>query len=86
MTRANTASRISTAVRTLTTSTPPGAESCVGPETRLKESWVLEVRIGPCAGGKPLKIKMLMQSRAVTRGKRPYDNWMVAGIAPDVGQ
>ena len=59
---------------------------CVGPETRLKESWVLEVRVGPCPDGKPLKIKMLMQSRAVTRGKRPYDNWMVAGIAPDVGQ
>lgn len=59
---------------------------CVGPETRLKESWVLEVRVGPCADGKPLKIKMLMQSRPVTRGKRPYDNWMVGGIAPDVGQ
>lgn len=59
---------------------------CVGPETRLQDAWVLEVRIGPCAEGKPLKIKMLMQSRQVTRGKRPYDNWMVGGIAPDVGQ
>lgn len=59
---------------------------CVGPETRLKDSWVLEVRVGPCPDGKTLKIKMLMQSRAVTRGKRPYDNWMVGGIAADVGQ
>lgn len=57
---------------------------CVGPETRFKDSWILEVRIGPCPDGKPLEIKMLMQSRSVTRGKRPFDNWMVAGIALDV--
>ncbi len=59
---------------------------CVGPEPRLADSWVLEVRVGSCPGGKPLAIRMLMQSRGVKRGKQPFDNWMVAGIAPDVGQ
>ena len=29
---------------------------------------------------------MLMQSKPVTRGQRMFDNWMVAGIAPNVGQ
>ena len=57
-----------------------------GAEPRMKDSWVVDVTIGPCAGGKPLRLKMLMQSRPVTRGQRLYDNWMVAGVARDVGQ
>lgn len=57
-----------------------------GAEPRMKDSWAVDVRIGPCVGGKTLRLKMLMQSRPVTRGERLYDNWMVAGIARDVGQ
>lgn len=58
----------------------------VGPEPRMPDSWAVEVRVGPCAGGKSLRLRMLMQSRPVTRGQRLFDNWMVAGIARDVGQ
>lgn len=57
-----------------------------GPEPRMKDSWAVDVRVGPCAGGKTLRLKMLMQSRPVTRGQRLYDNWMVAGIARDASQ
>jgi hypothetical protein len=57
---------------------------CEGAEARFPDSWAVRVRIGPCeGGGKPLRLKMLMQSKPVTRGKRQFDNWMVAGIASD---
>lgn len=60
---------------------------CVGPEDRFPDSWAVVVVIAPCEGrSKPLEIRMLMQSKPVTRGQRRYDNWMVAGIAPNVGQ
>ncbi|MEI8318432.1 MAG: hypothetical protein WCH79_10850 [Planctomycetia bacterium] len=60
---------------------------CVGPEDRYPDSWAVDVVISPCEGrSKPLEIRMLMQSKPVTRGQRIYDNWMVAGIAPNVGQ
>ena len=60
---------------------------CVGAEDRFPDSWAVVVVISPCEGrSKPLEIRMLMQSKPVTRGQRMYDNWMVAGIAPDVGQ
>lgn len=60
---------------------------CVGAEDRFPDSWAVVVVIGPCEGrSKPLEIRMLMQSKPVTRGQRIYDNWMVAGIAPNVGQ
>jgi len=57
---------------------------CIGAEERLPSSWAVAVRIGPCeGGGKPVDVKMLMQSKPVTRGQRQYDNWMVAGITLD---
>jgi len=60
---------------------------CVGAEDRFPDSWAVVVVIGPCEGrSKPLEIRMLMQSKPVTRGQRMFDNWMVAGIAPNVGQ
>jgi len=60
---------------------------CVGAEDRFPDSWAVVVVLGPCeARPKTLEIRMLMQSKPVTRGKNLYDNWMVAGIAPDVGQ
>jgi hypothetical protein len=60
---------------------------CVGAEVRFPDSWAVVVVIGPCEGrSKPLEIRILMQSKPVTRGQRIYDNWMVAGIAPNVGQ
>ena len=60
---------------------------CVGAEVRFPDSWAVVVVIGPCEGrSKPLEIRMLMQSKPVTRGQRMFDNWMVAGIAPNVGQ
>lgn len=60
---------------------------CVGAEVRFPDSWAVVVVIDPCEGrSKPLEIRMLMQSKPVTRGQRMYDNWMVAGIAPNVGQ
>jgi len=60
---------------------------CVGAEDRFPDSWAVVVVIGPCGGrSKPLEIRMLMQSKPVTRGQRMFDNWMVAGIAPNVGQ
>jgi hypothetical protein len=60
---------------------------CVGAEDRVPDSWVVVVVIGPCEGrSKPLEIRMLMQSKPVTRGQRTFDNWMVAAIAPNVGQ
>lgn len=59
---------------------------CTREEPKIGNAWVLEVRVGPCANGKTLRLKMLMQSRAVTRGQRPFDNWMVAGISHDTGQ
>lgn len=57
-----------------------------GSEPKLKDSWAVDVRVGPCAGGKILRLKMLMQSRPVTRGQRLYDNWMVAAIARDTSR
>jgi len=60
---------------------------CVGAEDRFPDSWAVVVVIDPCEGrSKPLEIRMLMQSKPVTRGQRMFDNWMVAGIAPNVGQ
>jgi hypothetical protein len=60
---------------------------CVGAEVRFPDSWAVVVVIDPCEGrSRPLEIRMLMQSKPVTRGQRIYDNWMVAGIAPNVGQ
>lgn len=60
---------------------------CVGAEVRFPDSWAVVVVIDPCEGrSKPLEIRMLMQSKTVKRGQRMYDNWMVAGIAPNVGQ
>ena len=60
---------------------------CVGPEDRFPNSWAVDVVISSCEGrSKPLEIRILMQSKPVTRGQRMYDNWMVAGIAPNVGQ
>ena len=60
---------------------------CVGAEVRFPDSWAVVVVISPCEGrSKPLEIRMLMQSKPVTRGQRMFDNWMVAGIAPNFGQ
>jgi hypothetical protein len=60
---------------------------CVGAEDRFPDSWAVVVVIDPCEGrSMPLEIRMLMQSKPVTRGQRMFDNWMVAGIAPNVGQ
>lgn len=56
---------------------------CTGAEARMKDAWIVHVRVGPCASGKTLRVRMLMESRPVTRGQRLYDNWMVAGIAFD---
>ena len=56
---------------------------CTGAEARMKDAWIVHVRVGPCASGKTLRVRMLMESRPVTRGARLYDNWMVAGIAFD---
>ena len=57
---------------------------CIGPEERFPSSWAVIVRFGPCeGGGKPFNVKMLMQSKPVTRGQRQFDNWMVAGIVLD---
>lgn len=65
----------------------PTTLRCVGGEDRFPDSWAVVVVIDPCEGrSKPLEIRMLMQSKPVTRGQRMYDNWMVAGIAPNVGQ
>lgn len=65
----------------------PTTLECVGAEVRFPDSWAVVVVIDPCEGrSKPLEIRMLMQSKPVTRGQRIYDNWMVAGIAPNVGQ
>lgn len=65
----------------------PTTLRCVGAEERFPDSWAVVVTIDPCEGrARPLGIRMLMQSKPVTRGQRNYDNWMVAGIAPDVGQ
>jgi len=63
--------------------TAPVEVRCTGSEARLKDAWILHVRVGPCESGKVLRIRMLMESRPVTRGQRLYDNWMVAGIAFD---
>lgn len=68
-------------------SAPSTTLRCVGAEDRFPDSWAVVVVISPCEGrSKPLEIRMLMQSKPVTRGQRSYDNWMVAGIAPNVGQ
>lgn len=54
---------------------------CTGAEARMKDAWIVHVRVGPCTSGKTLRVRMLMESRPVARGQRLYDNWMVAGIA-----
>lgn len=59
---------------------------CTGAEARMKDAWIVHVRLGPCTTGKTLRVRMLMESRPVTRGARLYDNWMVAGIAFDEDQ
>lgn len=65
----------------------PTTIRCVGAEDRFPDSWAVVVTIDPCEGRpRSLEIRMLMQSKPVTRGQRSYDNWMVAGIAPNVGQ
>jgi hypothetical protein len=65
----------------------PTTIRCVGAEDRFPDSWAVVVTIDPCEGrSRPLEIRMLMQSKPVTRGQRSFDNWMVAGIAPNVEQ
>ncbi len=64
--------------------TAPIDMHCIGPEDRFPDSWAVALRIDPCeGGGKPVEVRILMQSKPVTRGQRLFDNWMVAGIAFD---
>ncbi|RLS34210.1 MAG: hypothetical protein DWH79_05060 [Planctomycetota bacterium] len=71
------------AMRKCATGAPIEAH-CSGPEYVMPAAWVVHVSLGPCAEGmKPVRLRLLMRSKAVTRGTRQFDTWTVAGLAFD---